>query len=95
MTTLRISAAGLGALFCISGCGSDPTVTLAASQFHVEITSVNGKPLPTKDAPLPANRGDVAETWAFTVEVRTPAASPIPRSTAWSASAADRARFPR
>ncbi len=78
MSTLRIAITGLGALFFASGCGSDPTVTVGASQFHVEITLVNGKPLPTKFAPLPANHGDVAERWDFTVEVRTPSGEPDP-----------------
>lgn len=78
MSALRIAATGLGALFFVSACGSDPTSTVVASQFHIEITSVNGKPLPTRDAPLPANRGDVTETWTFTVEVRTPSGEPDP-----------------
>jgi hypothetical protein len=76
MSTLRIAVTGLGALLFVSACGSEPTSTFVPAQFHVEITSVNGKPLPTREAPLPANRGDITETWTFEVEARTPSGEP-------------------
>jgi hypothetical protein len=72
MSRLGITTAALGALCFVTACGDDPVPSGAASQFHVEITSVNGKPLPAANAPLPANRGDVKETWGFTIEARTP-----------------------
>jgi len=80
MSTLRNAATGLGALLLfVSGCGTDPTTTAIPSQFHIEIIAVNGKPPPTgDDPPLPANRGDVTETWTFTVDVRTPSGEPDP-----------------
>ena len=78
MSALRLAATGLGAFLFLSGCGGDLPSTPVASQFHIEVTSVNGKPLPTRENPLPANRGDVTETWAFTVEVRAPDGEPDP-----------------
>ncbi len=66
----RFALGALGALSFVSACG-DSTPIAIPPQFHIEIISVNGKPLPADDAPLPANRGDITETWGFTIEART------------------------
>ena len=70
MSALKITTAGLGALLFVSACGGDSTPLDIPPQFHVEITSVNGNPIPAPDAPLPANGGKVTETWTFTIEAR-------------------------
>lgn len=73
MSALRIAVTALGALGFVAACGGDsPTPIDSTSQFHIEVISVNGKPLPTEDAPLVANQGNVTETWAFKIEARTP-----------------------
>ncbi|MFS8066849.1 MAG: hypothetical protein ACMG6S_10805 [Byssovorax sp.] len=79
MSALRITTAALGALCFVTACGGGDTSPAAApSQFHIVITTVDGKPLPEAGTPLPANRGDVKETWGFTIEARTPSGDPDP-----------------
>ncbi len=81
MSALRftsLSLGALGALLSISACGGDTTPGLQGPQFHVEILTVNGNPLPAPDAPLPANGGKVTETWTFTIEARTASGEPDP-----------------
>lgn len=55
-----------------AGCGPSGTDLTGLSSFHVEITKVNGAAPPTKEAPLPANLGDVLDRWDFTIEARDP-----------------------
>ncbi len=78
MSALRITTAALGALLFVSACGGDSTPIDIPPQFHVEILSVNGNPLPKPGEPLPANGGKVTETWAFTIEARTASGDPDP-----------------
>ncbi len=78
MSAMRITTAALGALCFVAACGGDTTPFDPPSQFHIVITSVNGKPLPEAGQPLPANRGDVKERWGFTIEARTPGGEPDP-----------------
>jgi hypothetical protein len=78
MSALRTATAALGALCFVTACEGDAGFVGAPSQFHIVITSVDGKPLPEAGAPLPANRGDVKETWGFTIEARTPSGEPDP-----------------
>ncbi len=78
MSAIRITTAALGALCFVAACGGDTTPFNPPSQFHIVITSVNGKPLPEAGQPLPANRGDVKERWGFTIEARTPDGEPDP-----------------
>jgi hypothetical protein len=60
----------LGTLTACSGGAAPPD--LGPSTFEVTITAVNGNTdLPTAEMPLPANRGDVVETWDFTIEARS------------------------
>lgn len=70
MKTRALPAAALALL--LSGCSSTTVSDLGPSTFHVEVTRVDGKELPTKDAPLPANLGDRFEDWSFTIEARSP-----------------------
>jgi hypothetical protein len=65
-----LGSVGLGVL--VAGCSSSTTPDLGPSTFHIEVSSVDGKELPTADKPLPANLGDRFEDWAFTVEARSP-----------------------
>lgn len=77
MSALRNTVAGLGALMLVSACGDSATPEIPL-QFHVEVLSVNGNPLPKPGEPLPANGGKVTETWTFTIEARTPNGDPDP-----------------
>jgi hypothetical protein len=71
---LLVAAAG-----SVASCSSGGTqIDLGPSTFHVEITSVNGNMPPTADMPLPANKGDKTEEWAFHIEARTPTGEPTP-----------------
>ncbi|AUX45554.1 hypothetical protein SOCE26_070480 [Sorangium cellulosum] len=73
------SAASSAALSAaLAGCGSDGGPLTGVSSFRVEVVSVNGAPPPPADLPLPANRGDTADVWAFTIEARDPAGRPAP-----------------
>jgi hypothetical protein len=76
MSKVRIAAA-LASLCLVTSCGDDPAPVFSP-QFHVEITSVDGKALTDDSAPLPANRGDVKETWGFTIEARNASGDPDP-----------------
>lgn len=58
-------------------CSDEPTEITGTSTFNVVITAVNGSSaLPTKDAPLPANRGDTEDVWDFTIQARDAFGSP-------------------
>jgi len=65
-------------LLALAGCTEPGSTLTGASTFHVRVTQVNGAELPSPDAPLPANRGDVEETWTFEVEARSAYGEPIP-----------------
>ena len=67
-------AHALFATLLVAGCsGETAAPDLGSSSFRVTITSVNGSTtLPTAEAPLPANRGDLEETWDFELEARKP-----------------------
>lgn len=69
LALLVFTFGALGASGCSSG-GTNPDV--GPSTFRVAVTAVNGDTmLPTEDDPLPANHGDVVETWDFTIEARS------------------------
>jgi hypothetical protein len=70
-------AACLSLLFSLAGCTEPGALQTGASTFRVVVTSVNGGALPVSDAPLPANKGDVEETWGFEIEARTAYGEPI------------------
>ncbi len=55
---------------CAAGCTRDPQSLEGLQAFAVDVLSVNGAPPPSADAPLPANRGDTADEWEFTVQAR-------------------------
>ena len=54
----------------LAGCGSDEAPLDPLSSFAVTVTGVDGNPPPALDAPLPANLGNVLETWDFTIQAR-------------------------
>ena len=54
----------------LAGCGSDEAPIDSLSSFAVTVTAVDGNPLPALDAPLPANLGNILETWDFTIQAR-------------------------
>jgi hypothetical protein len=67
----RRARSALPLLAFVCGCSPDPFEPVGVSTFAVTVTSINGSAdLPTRDAPLPANRGDKNEEWGFTVEAR-------------------------
>lgn len=53
-------------------CSDEAPGLDSVSSFRVTVTEVNGSPLPADDKPLPANLGDVLDTWGFQVEARDP-----------------------
>jgi hypothetical protein len=69
----RLAALSLTAAWCIAAasCVSEADQPTGPSSFVVVVSEVNGGPPPAADAPLPPNRGDHNETWAFSVEART------------------------
>lgn len=50
------------------GCTSEGRTSNGLASFRVEVISVNGDDLPSKDDPLPANRGNRDERWTFRVQ---------------------------
>jgi hypothetical protein len=61
-----------------AGCSSQPqSPDLGPSTFAVQITSVNGTPLPTAASPLPPNHGTTNDAWAFTIQAVTPTGQPV------------------
>lgn len=50
------------------GCTDRDTGIKSKGSFKVVVTLVDGQPLPTKEAPLPANLADVVEQWDFTAQ---------------------------
>ncbi|WP_437574289.1 hypothetical protein [Sorangium sp. So ce887] len=72
----RLRAALLAA--ALAGCGSDAGPPRGVSSFWVQVVQVNGEAPPPADAPLPANRGDAVDAWAFRVEARDPAGRRAP-----------------
>ncbi|MBK9266766.1 MAG: hypothetical protein IPM54_44150 [Polyangiaceae bacterium] len=71
--------ASLGLLFLLScaGCTETPPPLPGLSTFHVRVTAVNGMAPPSADSPLPANKGDIEETWDFEIEARSPYGEPV------------------
>lgn len=69
MSKIGFGAAAVAALSLVA-CGDDLSADVSSAQFHVVITTVNGKELPTHNAPLPANGGDTKESWGFAIEAR-------------------------
>lgn len=68
-------AAALSALAC--SCSEAPAPLSGVSTFRVVVTSVNSNEvLPTIDNPLPANRGETEDAWAFTIDARDPYGQP-------------------
>jgi len=65
------------ALFALPACTDPGTDLSATSTFRVTVTAVNGGAPPPADQPLPANRGDVDETWDFEIEARSPYGEPV------------------
>lgn len=62
------------ALALPAACSAPAAPAPEPPTFKVTVTAVNGSAtLPTASAPLPANTGNKFETWAFTVEARSPA----------------------
>lgn len=75
----RTASAGLLFLAALAGCTDAAPPLPGVSTFYVRVTKVNGVDqldaagLPISDlAPLPANKGDVEETWDFDIEARSP-----------------------
>ncbi|UQA63347.1 hypothetical protein [Polyangium aurulentum] len=68
----------LAALFALPACGDPGTELASTSTFRVTVVGVNGGSPPLAEAPLPANRGDVDETWDFEIDARSPYGQPVP-----------------
>src|SRR5579871_3572355 len=67
-----------------ASCGNTPsTPDLGPPGFHVEITSVNGNPLPSADKPLPPNSGTVNDNWGIKIEARTSTGDLTPDFNGW------------
>lgn len=69
-------ALGLAAVVLLgastTSCWSEEAQPSGPSTFKVTVTKVNGSAkLPSRDKPLPANRGDHDDLWEFTVEAVT------------------------
>ncbi|WP_156338633.1 hypothetical protein [Chondromyces crocatus] len=64
------SALLLSALPCLSSCVTEGFSLDGASTFRVEVVRVNGEDPPSPDARLPANLGNVDETWEIVIEAR-------------------------
>ncbi|MDI1432694.1 hypothetical protein [Polyangium sorediatum] len=63
---------GLVSLLALAACTDQVAPPSGASTFRVRITQVNGADAPPDDTPLPANRGDREDTWAFELETLSP-----------------------
>ncbi|MRG96488.1 hypothetical protein [Polyangium spumosum] len=64
-------------LLGLCACTDEVAPLSGASTFRVRITQVNGAALPDASSPLPANRGDRKDTWAFELEARSPYGEPL------------------
>jgi len=74
-----LACAGIGSLALLASCSDPAGSVTGASSFRVRVTAINGSTdLPTKDAPLPANRGDIAETWTFELQAISGDGNEIP-----------------
>jgi hypothetical protein len=67
----------LASLLFLAGCTDPADPLTGTSTFRVRITGVNGAAVPPPDAPLPANKGDLEETWDFEVEARSAFGEPV------------------
>jgi hypothetical protein len=67
----------LGSLVALAACTDPGSPPSGASTFQVRVTQVNGADLPEASSPLPANRGDRQDTWAFEIEARSPYGEPV------------------
>ena len=61
----------------LAGCTDQVAPPGGASTFRVTVTEVNGAVIPDSSSPLPANRGDREDTWAFEIEARSPYGEPV------------------
>lgn len=52
----------------LTACGTQEPPIPGPSTFEVVITAVDTLPPPEPDNPLPANRGDLIESWDFTIQ---------------------------
>ncbi len=68
----RLAGTALGAATLFSSCIGRKDVDLGTQSFRIDVVAVNDAEPPTLDAPLPANTGDVEETWDFTIEAAGP-----------------------
>lgn len=73
----RKTTAGLFFLLSLAACTDTVPPLSGLSTFYVRVTKVNGGNLPASDAPLPANKGDLQETWDFEIEARSPYGEPV------------------
>ncbi|MDI3289582.1 hypothetical protein [Polyangium sp. 15x6] len=76
-TATQRATLGLASLLALAGCTDQVPLPSGASTFRVVITQVNGANAPSDDTPLPANRGDREDTWAFEIEARSPYGEPV------------------
>lgn len=65
------------ALAALAGCGSAGEPLDGVSSFRVTVVQVNDEAPPAADAPLPANRGDTTDAWAFEVQAHDALGTPV------------------
>jgi hypothetical protein len=73
----RATTGGLLMLLSLAACTDAAPPLPGVSTFYVRVTKVNGVDLPASDTPLPANKGDIEETWDFEIEARSPYGDPV------------------
>ncbi|HSN98661.1 MAG TPA: hypothetical protein VLS89_10270, partial [Candidatus Nanopelagicales bacterium] len=78
MRRALLGSAALLLLPVLTGCVNEGLSLDGVSTFQVEVTSVNGMPLPSPDLPLPANLGQTDEVWEFVIAARDGSGDPLP-----------------